>query len=192
MRSSKPLLGLIIVGILSACSTMKVTSDYDPFANFSGLRTFAWISDIQEKTGDPQIDEPILDTHIREAVEIQLELQGFEKRTVDPPNFLIGYHTAIDRKIEVRTINKVYSDFPGLGWDNFDNRFNIHGEENTETKVFEFDEGTLILDVVDPETKQLIWRGSAKAEIKYADNPEKRMERIKEAIRLILKNFPPR
>jgi len=192
MRSSKPLLGLIIVGILSACSTMKVTSDYDPFASFSGLRTFAWISDIQDKTGDPRIDDPILDTLIRKAVEIQLELQGFEKRTVDPPNFLVGYHAAIDRKIEVRTINKVYSDFPGLGWDDFDDRFNYRGEEDTETEVFEFDEGTLILDVVDPENKQLIWRGSAKAEIKYADNPEKRNERIKKAIRLILKNFPPK
>ena len=192
MRSSKPLLGMIIVGMLSACSTMRVTSDYDPFANFSGLRTFAWISDIQEKTGDPQIDDPVLDATIRNAIEVQLELQGYEKRTVDPPNFLIGYHAAIDRRLEVRTINKVYSDFPDLGWDSFDNRFIFRGEEETETKVFEFEEGTLILDVVDPETKDLIWRGSAKAEIKFADNPEKREERIKESIRLILKNFPPK
>lgn len=171
---------------------MKVGSDYDPFADFSGFRTFAWISDRQEKTGDPRIDDPIFDEQIREAVEIQLEVQGFEERHVDPPNFLIGYHASIDRKIEVRTINKVYSDLPGLGWDDFDRRFNIGEEGNTETEVFEFDEGTLILDVVDPETKQLIWRGSAKAEIKYAGNPEKRMERIKEAIRLILRKFPPK
>lgn len=192
MKSSRPLFWLIVVVLLSSCSTMKVTSDYDPFADFSGFRTFAWISDRQEKTGNPQIDDPVFNAGIRDAIEVQLELQGFEKRTLDPPNFLIGYHTAIDRKIKIRTINKVYSDLPGLPWDDFDRRFNIHEEGDTETEAFEFEEGTLIMDVVDPDTKELIWRGSAKAEIKYADNPGKRMERIKEAIRLILKNFPPK
>jgi hypothetical protein len=57
--------------------------------------------------------------------------------------------------------------------------------------AFQYEEGSLILDFVDPQTKQLIWRGSAKAEVDDVKTPEKREALIDEAVQKILKNFPP-
>jgi hypothetical protein len=182
----------MLFGILFGCSTIEIYSDYDPWANFSGLKTFSWIPGPQKETGDPRIDNPLLDAHIRNAVEDQLALNGFEKKGTEKPDFWIGYHAAIDRKLGAQTINHFYAYPPGWAWEHYRTPYVPPGMAITETEIFYYDEGTLILDVVDPETRKLIWRGSAQAEVKYATNPEKRNERIKEAVRRILERFPPK
>lgn len=57
--------------------------------------------------------------------------------------------------------------------------------------IYEYEEGSLILDFVDPKTKNLIWRGSGKAQVDSAMTPESRDKLINEAVAKILKNFPP-
>jgi hypothetical protein len=44
---------------------------------------------------------------------------------------------------------------------------------------------------VDAESKELIWRGTAKAEIQNVDTPEKREKLINEAVEKILGKYPP-
>ena len=56
----------------------------------------------------------------------------------------------------------------------------------------EYDEGTLILDIVDAESRTLIWRGSARAEVSATVAPETREARVREAVRRILEQFPPK
>ena len=57
--------------------------------------------------------------------------------------------------------------------------------------AYEFEEGSLILDFVDPESNKLIWRGSAKAQIDSVDTPEKREKLINAAVNEILGKYPP-
>jgi hypothetical protein len=56
---------------------------------------------------------------------------------------------------------------------------------------YQYQEGTLILDFVEPFSKTLIWHGSARVAIDYANTPEKREKLIKEAMQKILQNYPP-
>ncbi len=51
-----------------------------------------------------------------------------------------------------------------------------------------YKEGTLILDFVDPETMQLIWRGWATFAF---DDPDKAARYVNKAVKKILKKFPP-
>ena len=60
------------------------------------------------------------------------------------------------------------------------------------TSKFKYQEGNLILDFVDAESKQLIWRGQAKGFVDRKSNPKKDDKLVNEAVRKILKNFPPR
>ncbi len=61
-----------------------------------------------------------------------------------------------------------------------------------ETYVREYEEGSLILDVVDAKAKQLVWRGTAEAEL--SDNPSASdtRQRIDEAVGQVLSRFPPK
>jgi hypothetical protein len=52
--------------------------------------------------------------------------------------------------------------------------------------------GTLVLEVLDPKTRKLIWRGIAYARLNDADPPEVRRERIQNAIAKLMETFPPR
>lgn len=58
--------------------------------------------------------------------------------------------------------------------------------------MYEYEEGTLILDVVDPKSKELMWRGSAQDEVNFKSTPEKAQAQINEAVNGMLEHFPPR
>jgi hypothetical protein len=54
----------------------------------------------------------------------------------------------------------------------------------------DYKEGTLVLDLYDAKTKQLIWRGSA--EDTLSDKAEKNEKNLDKAMQKLLKNFPPK
>jgi hypothetical protein len=62
---------------------------------------------------------------------------------------------------------------------------------NTQTTAREYEVGTLILDVVDRASNQLVWRGAKEGRLQKNQSPEKRTEVIKETVANILSNFPP-
>src|SRR3989304_1033935 len=98
MRLIERLFGGLLIGMLCSCATMQITSAYDPAAHFSGLKTFAWTPVPQKPTGNPRLDNTLLETRIRNAVENQLGLQGHQKLSMGTPDFWIGYHVAIEDK----------------------------------------------------------------------------------------------
>ena len=50
---------------------------------------------------------------------------------------------------------------------------------------------TFILDFVDVQSRELIWRGIAQGEVRNYSSPVKRNERIDEIVQNVLSNFPP-
>ena len=63
-----------------------------------------------------------------------------------------------------------------------------YGVGTTSTTVSTYETGTLVVDVWDAETEQLIWRGTA-AGITVSDNPNKMAKRITKAIRKIVSEW---
>jgi hypothetical protein len=57
--------------------------------------------------------------------------------------------------------------------------------------VREYDEGTLLLDVLQSGSGALLWRGSGVATVREKSTPEKRTKRINAAVKKILERFPP-
>jgi hypothetical protein len=191
MKIKKEMLGVVLGVLLAGCSSMKVSSDYDRNADFSGLKTYDWISPAQPKTGDSRLDSDILNSRIRRAVENQLGLKGYEKATSGNPDFQVAYMASIEQKLDVSTFNYGYT-YPGYYYPRrgFGGPF-YSGVPHSETYVDQYDEGTLLLDIVNPQTKKLIWRGTAVDTIQKTDSPENREKRINEAVANMLQKFPP-
>ena len=164
-----------------ACSQIAVTSDYDPATNFATYKTYDWIPTPQRPGGDPRLETPFLATRIREAVNAQMEARGYRKRESEPPDLLIAYHVAIQGKLDISTVPASY----GYGY-----RGARAGVATTTVRPYE--EGTLVLDMIDGPTRQLIWRGAAQAEVKESATPEERQARINEAVHKLLEQFPPK
>ena len=191
MNRSMHILIIVLSLVVAGCSTMEITYDADPKANFSGLKTYDWLDEPQKPTGDPRIDDnTILRNRVHTAVDAALSARGFRKVSGDP-DFLVAYHVSLDRQQSVQTLNSYYGYSPGWGYGYGASYRPGYWAGSPETYVYEYEEGTLILDVVDPKSKELMWRGSAQDEVNFKSTPEKAQGQINEAVNGMLEHFPP-
>ena len=168
---------LVLASMLSACSQLTVRTDYDRSVQFTGLRTYNWRPDTPPDTGDPRFDTPWLGTRVRTAVNRVLAAKGYQKSTGGSPDFVVGYYLVLkERTTDFVTINRRF----GYGWGGF-----------PETHSDDYTQGTLLIDVIDPKTMQLMWRGSASGVVDRTASREKRERRITAAVDAVLKKFPP-
>ena len=184
---------VVFVTALVGCSTMEVNTDYDPQADFSNLKTFAWIGEPQKPTGDPRIDDnPFLESRVHTAVERELAAKGFVPATSGSPDFLVAYHVSLNEKRSVQHLNDYYGYGAGWGYTYAGvRRPAYYASPSSSTYVYTYDEGTLILDIVKPEGRQLIWRGAARDEVRFSDKPSEEGSKLNEAVQRMLKDFPP-
>ena len=54
------------------------------------------------------------------------------------------------------------------------------------------DVGTLVVDMYDPSTKQLVWTGRATKTLNPSSNQEKNQKNLNNAMAKLLKNYPPK
>lgn len=184
------LFAIIIVSaasLLSGCAIMDpitVNTDYDPSTNFSEFHTYNWFPNPQKTTGGS--GNTFLDSRIREAVEHQLALRGYEKQTTGTPDFLVNYHVVVKGVLNVRTMHDLYGYGPRY------RRGRGAGIGTSTTYVREAQEGTLFLDFLNPQTQALLWRGTAQAYVDSSIKPPERQARIQRAVGLVLDQFPPK
>jgi hypothetical protein len=63
-------------------------------------------------------------------------------------------------------------------------------EDNTIARVYDYKDGSLIIDVVDIKTNRLLWEGKGNAEI--MQQPKDPDEAIGKAVEKIMNEFPQR
>lgn len=171
---------LILALVLIGCSGIKVDSDYDPRTNFAALQKYAWLPLPRAKTGDPRLDSPLLASRIEDAIETRMAFNGFTKVEPDDADFFVTFHIGVDQKLDVMTIPTTY----GYGA-----RRGYYG--GVETRVDQYEQGTLLIDFVDRTKADLLWRGSGQSRVSQTSSPEEREQRVREAVNAILKQFPP-
>lgn len=172
------MLALGVCLLAGGCASLGVRTDYDPAADFRRLRTYAWQPRAERAAGDPRVDNDLVDARLRGAVDRVLQARGYQARADAPPDFHVAYILTIEAKTDVRSIPVSY----GWGW------WGVYG---AETYVDQYEQGTLLIDVIDSGTNKLIWRGSAQARVVDNETPEERTQRVNEAVEKILERFPP-
>ena len=185
MRLYKLVLLLCLASFWLACSKsgISVRHDFDPNADFSNLKTFNWMElpkEIPQRTQEVLDRAPDLHMLIKTAVENRLRNKGYEMRSPDG-DFLVAYHLLLQAK-EFVDVSQPYNNV------SYGRLLRTAVKKSTFKKTFE--EGTLIIDFVDPETREIIWRGSATKMVDRQSSPEKRDKNVGEGVKQILKKFP--
>ncbi len=170
--------------LLAGCSGITVSQDFEPTTNFESLQTFAWSSATQAKTGDPRIDNPFRDTRIRDAVARILTSKGFAQTTDTTPSFTVQYQFSLRQKLE----SGGTSGGIGFGIGSYGRHGGI--AIGTGNDVREYDEGSLVIDVMDT-TGALLWRGTGTQRFREYDDPAKTTADIDALVAKILEQFPP-
>lgn len=181
---------LLLLVLLSGCSSMQISSDYDAEADFAALRSYDWLAAPKIKSGDPAVQyNSLLGQRVKTAVEKQLAAKGFVQEG-GSPDFLVTYHVAVDQKVSVTYLNELYGYGPGWG-PGYRRRMLHYGYPGRDVLLSEYQQGTLIIDIVRAGDKQLIWRGTASDEVYPDSSMEVRERRVREAVDKIFALFPP-
>ena len=179
MKLTHFLYPFLFVVLTAACASQKVGYDYDRSAHFNDYRTYEWGPGTSQATDDPRIDNPLLDAHIRNAVVAELRSKGFTTPTHGKPDFYVVYHAGVTDLMKGSSSQKYIGD-------------RAHGTYTTISDIQPYREGTLLIDIVDAASKQLVWQASAMAEVDPGMNSEERDMRIHQIVRAMLAPFPPK
>jgi hypothetical protein len=174
----------------TACSSVRVNQDFDPNTDFASWQTFAWFPSGSPPTGDPGLDNPLLRNRIEAAVNRVLAARGYTlvEDQDRAPDFYVGSHLSTEQRLDVRTINRSYMRGPrgrnwrGQGWG---------GVGWTETRVQQYEVGTLIIDFLDASARTLAWRGTGTRRLARNLQPDRVTQRVNDAVDEILGQFPP-
>jgi hypothetical protein len=177
---------MLAVGVtVCAAATMDIQSEHDREAAASAARyrTYAWIHR-PGGAGDAGIIQEVA-PYVTRAVADTLQAKGY-KPAEGAPDFLIGWDAAVEGKRQETKI-EVGARIPSPG-------ARVPGPFVPQTVTVErkYDEGTLILEVVDAASGKLVWRGWAQAEVKPKADAAQREARIRGAVAKILDRFPPK
>jgi hypothetical protein len=176
---------VVVVVLLGGCSGLRVETGFDPRASFDGYRTYAWLSHPAGR--DLRHNIPMLQRLVTQMVEEALDRKGFDKEIGGSPDFLVGYHTAVEGRLDAAAVNSYY----GYGFDWSPWHYPGRPEVQTDTYLRYYEEGVLIIDIVDARSNQLVWRGTARADLKRDATDEEREARVSKAVRKLLDDFPP-
>lgn len=168
-------LPLLLLVLVSSCSSVSVNSDYDKNVDFAPYKTFAF-----HKAGVDKADISDLDKkRILRSIDEVMTTKGFAKN--DNPDLLIAFFTKEREQVDVSQYNAGWGYGWGFGWNPY-----VWGGR---TSVSSYTEGTLYIDIIDAKKKELIWQGEGKGVLTKDTN--KKDEKIKEFVSKILEQYPP-
>ena len=168
--------------VATGCSSISVRQDYDTQADFVAYKTYAWIQQPTTAVGNARAAQQmntLLDKRIKDAVNAQLAAKGMTLVT-ENPDVLVMYYTGIDNKIEVQDYGYTYPRYGYGGW---------YG--GGQVDVYEYNEGTLIVDLIDAKSDQLVWRGTATKVIDETASAQEREANLNEVISKLFAQYPP-
>jgi hypothetical protein len=174
MARIKTVVATVGLALLSTtASAQNVSYDFDKGTDFSGLKTYAWVRGVNLK--DELNHERIVD-----AVDAQLAAKGLDK--LEPsanPDVLVAYHAAFASDLQVSGSSS------GLAG------YRVGTLRSGSGRVGEILVGTLVIDVVDAKTGDIVWRGIARKDVDVDASPEKREKNINRAVEKLFKKYPP-
>ena len=170
------ILSLLLIFILSSCSSIKVNSDYDKKIDFTQFKTFAFYKNGIDKVEISDLDKKRILRSIDEA----MTAKGFIKN--ETPDLLVNIFTKEREQVDVSRFNSGWGYGWGYGW----NPYMWEGN----TAVSRYTEGTLYIDLIDAKKKELIWQGEGEGVLTKDTN--KKDEKIKEFVVKILEQYPPK
>lgn len=176
-------LGFLVVIAASGCGAPAVRTDFDPAADFTTFQTYAFAGMTDVNQGGV-LDNSLIRQRIEGMIERQLANKGLRKvSTAEDPDLLVHNWVSLKEKQRVESTGPAvgaYGRRGGYGW----------GAGYSGVTTYEYTEGTLVIDLVTPANKQLVWRGTVVGTLE--DSKEKNIQMVNEGITKAFEDYPPK
>jgi hypothetical protein len=187
------LLTLAVFLLASPAFAGKIYIDYDKNYDRSKIKTYAWKNTAETSVEDA---DPLLHSLIVNGIEHYLTIGGLAEVESDP-DIYVTYHGSSEQELSVNTASVgIGVGYPsGWGYGPYGGYGGYYGSYyggvyggTVATSVTTYQVGTLVIDIWDPKTNKMVWRGIA-AELVLTDNPGKTKPKIDRALEKMVKKW---
>ncbi|MCB0821433.1 MAG: DUF4136 domain-containing protein [Bacteroidales bacterium] len=176
----------ILMGLLTSCSSLRISADYDKTVDFSKYKTIEFYGWAKESD---KLLNGMDKTRIEDAFANEFYKRGMSL-TRENGDLVVTLYIVIADKSETtaHTTNMGYGGYyggyygygPGWGWG--------PNYSTTTVSTYNYKEGTLICSVYDKANERLIWEGIASKTID--ENPSNRERNIPKIVAMLMKKYP--
>jgi hypothetical protein len=166
MKAANIILVAMMMALMTSCSTtgIRTVSDYCEEAEFSDLKSYDWQPDDRASS-----EEELVLSRVRRKIDEEMKIKGYAKMS-DSPDFLIS--------VQLHRIREI-------------NNWRYGRSKQGRDYSYVYEQGRLVLDFLDAETNEPIWRASATGLLIDSPDPQARDRDAGEAVRGMLEKFPP-
>jgi len=165
-----------LIGLAVSCSSITTQYDYERGEDFSRFKTFSFLP------APPELAQnQLIAKRIGRAIITNLATKGLTE-TDSNPDLMIAVHTEVKDKVNVTSYGYGYAPYYTWGY---------WGRGRGGVDVQQYEEGTLIIDLVDAQAKEMVWRGMASKALPSAPTPEKIDKIIDDVVTKIFEKYPP-
>ena len=176
-RLSLPIIALAFC-LIGCSSPLNVQYNYNQTVDFSQFHTFDFLPLPSRAKTRPMVFERIKMDVTKELTDRGLRLAA------DKPDMLIAIHTEVNQKVDLADWGYISNPYDA-SW----RRYGSGGAGTVD--VYQYSEGTLILDFVRGSDKVAIWRGIAQGVLPRSVDPTTLNDILDDAVEQVMENFPP-
>jgi len=168
---------IVVASSLTACATLTVGSHVERGVDFSHFRTYEWAPPDALPAGDARLEgDLVFLDNMQGAIEKALAEKGYTRATFGIPDLLVHYHAAASQRIDAGLLAR--------------ERAACHGGAYG-ARAIDNEAATLVVDMVDSRTDELVWRGWAQNDLDSLLGDHRRMVReINEAVQRMMAQLP--
>jgi len=176
MRTLKAMITAVAAVAVAGCATMTVSSHIESGINFAEYVTYDWGPPDGLPVGDPRLDNnPFFNDYLQGAIEKSLARKGYDRAVHGGADLLIHYHAAVNQKIDVYGVDHRYG----------------YCYENCEPEYSNYEQGTLVVDVVDAHTNKVVWRGWAQDSMNgIIDHQQRLAQQVDDSVTRMMERLP--
>jgi hypothetical protein len=181
VRILKCMLLAAVMGVPAYAAKPQI--QWDPDYDFSSVQTYQWQP---PPAGDSlESADPFLHAKIVSALEAEFGKVGIS-RVESAPHVFVTYYASKETEVRLESDHYGYG-YGGYGMGGWGYAgYGMSGPVSTTTRVTEYEEGTLVVDIWDASDKRLVWRGSVSG-ILLSEKPEKTQKNVLKAIAAMAK-----
>lgn len=172
----KSVFAVLGVLLLVNCSPVRIQYDFDARARFGAFKSFDWVAAPKRAKDAVKVDNPIMERRVKGAIERELVAKGFRLETAADPDFLVAYYPVF-RDRTFRTAHH----FGGWGWH----------PGMMVSRQHHYTEGTIVVEILDFKTRQVVWHGAAVGALTGIQSPEDAEAAVNTEVPRLLAGFPP-
>jgi hypothetical protein len=169
---------LLLAVCCSACAGVGV--EFDPSEDFSSYRKWAWLPRLEPPVHPLAPSPEGLPEEIESRTEEFLAARGFVRVDEEEADFFVTYHVVVHVEIVILSETNAEQFVASM------NDSPSYGVTRSETRRRVYQRGQLVIDVVEGDDRQLVWRGSTESKYRGSWKPHARA-----AVFDILDRLPP-